>query len=170
MTLYEINNEFESLMALYDNGVEEVVDKETGEIRPIQEAIEDLNLNKEEKVSNTILYLKNLKLLESGIKDEIKKLKERLEKAEKKRSNLEQYVVLSMGENKKLETPQYTLTVRPSVETIAPTKKEDILKLPKCFRVCSYSWKADKTAIKKALEEGTEVYGCQLAYKKNLKY
>lgn len=170
MTLYEINNEFESLMALYDNGVEEVVDKETGEIRPIQEAIEDLNLNKEEKVSNTILYLKNLKLLESGIKDEIKKLKERLEKAEKKRSNLEQYVVLSMGENKKLETPQYTLTVRSSVETIAPTKKEDILKLPKCFRVCSYSWKADKTAIKKALEKGTEVYGCQLAYKKNLKY
>lgn len=170
MTLYEINQEFESLMALYDNGVEEIVDKETGEIRPIQEAIDELSLNKEEKVSNTILYLKNLKLLESGIRDEIKNLKARLEKAEKKRNDLERYVVLSMGENKKLETPQYTLTVRPSVETIAPTKKEDIMKLPVCFRVRSYTWKADKTAIKKALEDGAEVYGCQLAYKKNLKY
>lgn len=170
MTLYEINQEFESLMALYDSGVEEIVDTATGEIRPIQEAIDELSLNKEEKVSNTVLYLKNLKLLENGIKEEIKSLKERLDKAEKKRNDLERYIVLSMGENSKLETPQYKLTIRPSVETIAPTKKEDILKLPEQFRICSPTWKPNKAAIKEALEHGTEICGCQLAYKKNLKY
>ena len=170
MTLYELNQQFEDLMAQYDKGADTVVNVETGEIIPIQEALNELAISKEEKVNNTVLYLKNLKSFESGLQAEIDNLKKRKEQVEKKRKNLELYVIANIGETKKLETPQYKLVVRPSTETIAPSKQEDVLKLPIEFRKETVKWTADKAAIKEALLQGQTLAGCQLASKQNLTY
>lgn len=170
MTLYELNQQFEDLMAQYENGADTVINMETGEIVSIQDALDELAISKEEKVNNTVLYLKNLKCLENGLQTEIDGLKKRKEQVEKKRRNLESYIVCNLGETKKLETPQYKLAVRPSTETIAPTRQDEIMKLPVEFRNETIRWAPNKTAIKAALEQGKEIVGCQLAYKQNLTY
>lgn len=170
MTLYEINNKYAALMEMYEAGEDEAVDTETGEVLDIKEALDELEISKEEKVNATILYLKNLQNLKNGIKSEIDTLKKRMDKAEKERANLESYLLSNIGEAKKLETPQYKLTVRPSVETIVPTKAADIEKIPAEYRKESVKWTVSKTAVKAALEAGKQIAGCQLVYKKNLKY
>lgn len=168
MTLYELNETFQRLMEQYDSGADSAVDMETGEILPIEDALNELAISREEKINNTVLYMKNLKYMEDALKAEADSLKKRREQVEKKRKALETYIVANMGDNKKLETPQYKLVVRPSVETIAPTKQEDVLKLPEDFRTAK--WVANKAAIKQALSQGAVLAGCQLASKKNLSY
>ncbi len=168
MTLYELNETFQRLMEQYDSGADTAVDMETGEILPIEDALNELAISREEKINNTVLYMKNLKYMEDALKAEADSLKKRREQVEKKRKALEAYIVANMGDNKKLETPQYKLVVRPSVETIAPTKQEDVMKLPEDFRTAK--WVANKAAIKQALSQGAVLAGCQLASKKNLSY
>lgn len=168
MTLYELNQQYVELMTQYDDGADNTVDMETGEIIPIEEAINALAISREEKIDNTVLYIKSLKYMEDALKAETDSLKKRKEQVEKKRKSLEAYIVANMGDVKKRETSQYKLVVRSSTETIAPTKQEDILKLPEEFRVAK--WVANKTAIKEALSHGAVITGCKIASKKNLSY
>lgn len=170
MTLYELNHQFEELMIQYDNGADSTVDEETGEILPIEDALSALAISREEKIDNTILYMKNLKYMEDALKAEADNLKKRRERVEKRRRSLEAYIAANMGDTRKRETPQYKLTIRQSVETIAPTRQEDVLKLPAEFRKETVKWTADKAAIKEALLKGQTLVGCQLANKKNLTY
>ncbi len=168
MTLYELNHQFEELMIQYDNGADSTVDEETGEILPIEDALSALAISREEKIDNTILYMKNLKYMEDALKAEADSLKKRRERVEKRRRSLEAYIAANMGDTRKRETPQYKLTIRQSVETIAPTRQEDIMRLPEDFRTAK--WTPNKTAIKEALANGAVLPGCQLSHKKNLLY
>ncbi len=168
MTLYDLNQQYSDLMAQYENGADTVIDRETGEIIPIEAAINALAISREEKIDNTVLYMKNLKYMEEALKTEADNLKKRREQVERKRKSLEAYVAANMGDTKKRETPRYKLVIRQSTETIAPTKQEDILKLPENFRTAK--WVVNKTAIKEALSNGAVLTGCQLANKKNLSY
>lgn len=170
MTLYEINSKYTALMEMYEAGEDEAVDTETGEVLDIKEALDELEMSKEEKVNATILYLKNLQNLKNGIKSEIDTLKKRMEKIERERMNLESYLLANIGEIKKLETPQYKLTVRSSFETIVPTTVKDIKKIPAEYKKKSIKWTVSKTAVKAALGAGKQIAGCQIVYKKNLKY
>ncbi len=168
MTLYDLNQQYSDLMAQYESGADTAVDRETGEILPIEDALNALAISREEKIDNTVLYMKNLKYMEDALKAEADSLKKRREQVERKRKALEAYIVANMGDTRKRETPQYKLVVRQSTETIAPTKQEDILKLPEGFRTAK--WVANKAAIKEALSNGAVLAGCQLASKKNLSY
>ena len=61
-TLYEINERYRAALQMYEDGVSELVDTETGEIIPIEDWLAALQMSKEEKIDNTIK-----KALESGV-------------------------------------------------------------------------------------------------------
>ena len=61
MTLYEINAQFAEAIELYENGVDKIVDTETGEVKSLADVLAELNMSREEKIENTVRYIKNLR-------------------------------------------------------------------------------------------------------------
>ena len=149
-TLYEIN---ESIAAL--------VDEETGEITDF-EAFEALQLNREEKLENLALFIKDLKAEAEMYKAEKQAFDERQKRAEQKAESLIRYLsdVLS-GE--KFKTAKVECSFRKS-EKVDVT---DINLLGSEYLRYSEPT-ADKTAIKAALKAGKEIAGAQLIVCNNL--
>ena len=50
MTLYEINEQFSAAMEMYENGVDEIVDSEPGEVRSLADVLAELHMSREEKI------------------------------------------------------------------------------------------------------------------------
>lgn len=170
MTLYEINQQYESAIAMYEAGIENIVDTETGEMLSIGDYIEKLEMDKEEKINNTILYLKNLQSDEAQLKEALTEMKKRADEKAKKIEKLEQYLTAMIGDTKKIETAQYCLKVRNTTRVVAPSKQEDIQKLPQGFRTCKVTYSPDKKAIKAVLLAGGVVEGCSIENCKSLSY
>ena len=47
MTLYEINAQFAEAIELYENGVDGIVDTETGEVKSLADVLAELNMSRE---------------------------------------------------------------------------------------------------------------------------
>ena len=170
MTLYEINAQFTEAIELYENGVDEVVDTETGEVKSLADVLAELNMSREEKIENTVRYIKNLRADSESARAEAANLIERADRFDKKAEQLESYLLSQLGACKKLETPLYTLKVRVSKSTCCPTDEEAIQRLPEGFWNIKTTVKItpDKKAIKAALEKGEKLEGCSIVENKRL--
>lgn len=170
MTLYEINEQFSTAMEMYEAGVDEVVDTETGEVRSLADVLAELNMSREEKIENTVRYIKNLHADSESARAEAANLIERADRFDKKAEQLEAYLLSQLGDCKKLETPLYTLKVRTTKSTCCPTDEEAIQRLPKGFWYIKTTTKftPDKKAIKAALEKGEKLEGCSIIENKRL--
>lgn len=170
MTLYEINEQFSAAMDMYEAGVDEVVDTETGEVKSLSDVPTELNMSREEKIENTVRYIKNLRADSEAVRAEAATLMERADRFDKKAEQLEAYLLSQLGDCKKLETPLYTLKVRVSKSTCCPTDEEAIQRLPEGFWNIKTTVKVtpDKKAIKAALEKGEKLEGCSIVENKRL--
>ena len=170
MTLYEINAQFAEAIELYENGVDEVVDTETGEVKSLADVLNELHISREEKIENTVRYIKNLRADSESARAEAANLIERADRFDKKAEQLEAYLLSQLGACKKLETPLYTLKVRVSKSTCCPTDEEAIQRLPEGFWNIKTTVKVtpDKKAIKAALEKGEKLEGCSIVENKRL--
>ena len=170
MTLYEINEQFAVAIELYENGVDEVVDTETGEIKSLADVLAELHMSREEKIENTVRYIKNLRADSESARAEAANLIERADRFDKKAEQLESYLLSQLGDSKKLETPLYTVKVRTSKSTCCPTDEEAIQRLPEGFWNIKATVKVtpDKKAIKAALEKGEKLEGCYIVENKRL--
>ena len=170
MTLYEINEQFAAAIELYENGVDKVVDTETGEVRSLADVLNELHISREEKIENTVRYIKNLRADSESARAEAANLVERADRFDKKVEQLESYLLSQLGTCKKLETPLYTLKVRVSKSTCCPTDEEAIQRLPEGFWNIKTTVKVtpDKKAIKAALEKGEKLEGCSIIENKRL--
>ena len=168
-SLYKLNQQMQHILDLYDAGVESYVDTDTGEIKPIGEVLDELALARDEKIDNCILYLKNLKAFERNLAESVASQQERLAAYRKRIANMEEYVVSQLGDIKKRETVDYKLTVRTTEAVVAPSKNDDVAKLPEQYRKETVTYAANKTAIKKAIKAGQEVPGCSIVINKHLK-
>ena len=170
MTLYEINEQFSAAMEMYETGVDEVVDTETGEVRSLADVLAELNMSREQKIENTVRYIKNLRADSESARAEAANLVERADRFDKKAEQLESYLLSQLGACKKLETPLYTLKVRVSKSTCCPTDEEAIQRLPEGFWNIKTTVKVtpDKKAIKAALEKGEKLEGCSIVENKRL--
>ena len=170
MTLYEINAQFAEAIELYENGVDEIVDTETGEVKSLADVLAELNMSREEKIENTVRYIKNLRADSESARAEAANLIERADRFDKKAEQLESYLLSQLGACKKLETPLYTLKVRVSKSTCCPTDEEAIQRLPEGFWNIKTTVKVtpDKKAIKAALEKGERLEGCSIVENKRL--
>lgn len=168
MTLYEINEQFAAAIELYENGVDKVVDTETGEVRSLADVLAELNMSREQKIENTVRYIKNLRAGSEAVRAEAANLIERADRFDKKAEQLESYLLSQLGDCKKMETPLYTLKVRVSKSTCCPTDEEAIQRLPKGFWNIKVKVTPDKKAIKAALEKGEKLEGCSIVENRRL--
>ena len=158
MTLYEINAQLEELIA-------NSVDPETGELVIDPAALDDLNLEREEKVEGIALYIKDLKATAAAIKAEMDNLKARYDSAKNKAERLTDYLKENLH-GEKFSTPKVAISYRNSTSVeINP----GIFFTPaneKYFRLKDPE--ADKKAIADAIKAGETIEGAELISKQSM--
>ena len=150
MNLYEINNE-----------ILECVDAETGEIFD-EEKYDALSMERDAKMENILLWIKNLNADIDALKNEKKSFEERIKSATNKRDSLKNYIA-SVLEGNKFKTDRVSVTWRKS-ESVEIT---DIDSIPD--ELLKYREpEADKTEIKKLLKLGHDIEGAELITNNNI--
>lgn len=144
MNLYEIN---EAILGC--------IDDETGEILDA-DRLEHLNIERDEKIENVALWIKNLEAEATALKAEKLAFAERQAKAEKKVESLKKYLLSSL-EGVNFKSTKAAVTFRKSQKVEIP----DIFKLDENYLKYSEPT-ADKAAIKKAIQAGQTVEGATL--------
>lgn len=124
MRIYEIDKAIEELIA-------NAVNPETGELILDNEALDALQMERDQKIENLALYVKDLTATAKAIRDEERALAERRQAVEKKATRLQQYLTYALG-GQKFSTPRVACsfrrseTVECSPEFIEWAKKNDI--------------------------------------------
>lgn len=153
MTLYEIDEEIQELLS--------EVDPETGELITDYAVLDALLMEREAKIENIVLFIKNLSSDVRELKAEESALAERRKKAEKKVERLREYVSHALG-GEKFQTPRCCVSFRKSTalelgEGFTEWAKEHANTLLRYKEP-----EPDKTAIKAALAEGAEIPDAKL--------
>lgn len=156
MTLYEIDK---ALMDAFDAAV----DAETGEIIN-EDAYADfcqLNMDRDAKIENVGLWIKDLKVDVDALKVEEHNLADRRRAKENKMECLRQYLTYAL-DGQKFETTKLKVGYRKSQQV-----EVDMEILPdEYFRFRDPE--PDKTKIKAALKAGTAIPGAELVEKQNM--
>lgn len=149
--LYEIN---QSLM--------ECIDYETGEIIDI-EKMNALMLERDEKIENIALWIKNLKSDIEAYKAEAEAFTARRKSAESKVESLTRYLSEFLdGQGFKTSKAQI------SFRNTTAVKIDENAELPSEYCRVVTKTDPDKKAIKTALESGTEIEGCELVKSRSM--
>ena len=153
-------------MNLYDIEYEimNCVDPETGEIID-EKRLDALQMAREKKIENILLWIKNLKSEADAIKIEEKALADRRKADEKKSESLTQYVQ-SVLNGEKFKTPRVAVSYRRSESVVVDDVK---LMMEVCDDYLRYKEpEPDKAKIKAALKDGVDVPGCHLEERQNM--
>lgn len=155
MRLFDIDNNIL-------NALDRAEPNEQGEFT--SEELDGLLLEREAKLENIGLYIKELEYQAKALREEEKSLAERRQQAEKKADWLKQYAAASVAQFGIVETPRIRMTVRTSesVEII------DQSQIPEDFLKSKTTWTPDKTAIKDAIKNGEIVAGATIITKNNI--
>lgn len=159
MTLYQIDAR---LAALEQAEAGEIIDPETGEVLDIAQAIEMLQMARDEKIENVALWIKNLTAEAGAIKAEEESLAERRRASEGKIERLKSYLIAALthedGTADKFRTARATVTVRNN----KPKLVCDVDALPDEFKVRKVTIAADTAQLREVLGRGIEVQGAHL--------
>lgn len=142
--LYEIN---QAILAC--------VDPETGEI--IDDRISDLVMEKEQKLENITLWIKNLQADAAAFKAEKEVFEKRQKAAEKKIVSLMKYLTDNLN-GEKFSTTKCAVSFKKS-------ERVDVFNetlVPKKYLTKKVSFAPDKNAIKELLKAGKRVNGCRI--------
>ena len=153
MTLFEIN-------AQIQKAIELGFDPETGEILDAS-ALEQLQIDRDEKIENICLYIKDLIAESKALADEAKALSERKERSAKKAESLKNYLQ-AMLDGQKWKSSKAAVSYRKTQSVVV----DDLEALkPEFLRIKK---EADKTAIKEVLKAGAAVSGAHLEEKQSM--
>ena len=166
MSLYDIDRKIAELL---ENGYnEECIDAETGEFLEdkVEELLAQYECDRATKIENIVLYIKNLNAEAEAIKQEEKNLENRRKQKEKRVESLKGWLTNSLIRNDetKFESPKCSLSFRKSVKVIIADEKS----LPVGYLKQKVEYSADKTKIKKDLQNGIEIMGARLEENQNL--
>ena len=149
MKLYEI-----------DNAILECIDMETGEIIDA-EKLDALNMERDAKIENVVLWIKDLKAEAEAIKAEKLALAERQKVAENKVESLKKWVAYALG-GQKFSTAKCAVSFR-NTESVEVTEEGLEVLMKEHDELLTYKApEPNKTAIKQALKDGLNVAGVQL--------
>lgn len=151
-TLYEI-----------DTALEACLDAETGEIiDPV--LLDELMMERDRKIENVALWVKNLESDVAAIKAEEEALAQRRKSAEKRVEGLKNWLGFAL-QNQKFSTAKCAISFRRSqkVEVL------DLNKVPEEFLRTKTTVDADKKAIGDLLKKGIEIDGCALLENHSIK-
>lgn len=148
-SLYEIN------MAILS-----CVDPETGEI--IDDRIGELQMEREQKLENIALWIKNLQADAKAFKAEKEAFEMRQKSAEKKIASLSRYLTENLN-GEKFSTTKCAVSFRRS-ESLEVFDESIV---PKKYLTKKVTFAPDKDTIKALLKSGKKVGGCRLVQKQN---
>ena len=147
MTLYEINEQIQKAIELG-------FDPETGEILD-ESALEQLQLDRDEKIENICLFIKDLKAEAAALDAEKKNLDARSTVAKRKSDSLSRYLQ-AMLDGEKFKTARCSISYRKTSAVIVDNENE----LPElCVRIGK---EPNKTAIKDYINAGVSVPGAHI--------
>ena len=147
MTLYDINEQIQK-------AIEYGFDPETGEILD-GSALEQLQLDRDEKIENICLYIKDLVAEAKALADEAKALTERKERSAKKAESLKNYLQ-AMLNGQKWKSSKAVVSYRKTQSVVI----DDVDALPE--HLMRVKTEPDKVAIKEILKSGEAVAGAHL--------
>lgn len=137
------------------------VDWDTGEIIDV-ERLEALQMEFDNKVEGIALWIKNLVAEAKMVKEEKDNLAARQKACENKAESLKKYLASALG-GEKFKTSKVSISYRKSKSV----EVEDIKLLDDDYLKFKEP-EADKTKIKKALEDGISLEGVSLVEKNNI--
>jgi hypothetical protein len=144
MKLYEI-----------DQAIMDCIDMETGEIVN-EELLNDLQMERDAKIENVALWIKELKAEAEALKAEKLAFAERQKVTENKMESLKKWLAYAL-DGEKFKTVRASVTFR----TTDKVEVADIYKLDENYLRYKEP-EADKDAIKKAIKAGQQVAGATL--------
>ena len=144
MKLYEI-----------DQAIMDCIDMETGEVIN-EELLNNLQMERDAKIENVALWIKELKAEAEALKAEKLAFAERQKVAENKMESLKKWLAYALN-GEKFKSVRASVTFR----TTQKVEVADIYKLDENFLKYKEP-EANKEAIKKAINEGQEVTGATL--------
>ena len=149
MKLYEI-----------DNAILECIDMETGEVIDA-EKLDALNMERDAKIENVVLWIKDLKAEAEAIKAEKLALAERQKVAENKMESLKKWVAYALG-GQKFSTAKCVVSFR-NTESVEVTEEGLENLMNDHDELLTYKApEPNKKAIKDAIKDGLSVAGVQL--------
>lgn len=150
-------------MKLYEieDAIMECFDAETGEIFD-EEKYNALSLERDVKIENICLYIKNLKAEVDALKNEEDAFKKRRKSAENKMESLKRFLTGYLN-----GMPFNTTKVKVSWRASEKVEVDDITKVPEEF-LKKVEPEADKTELKKALKGGKVIDGVHLETSNNI--
>ena len=137
------------------------IDMETGEIIDIDK-FDNLRLERDTKIENIGLWIKNLRSEAEAYKTEKDSFAERQKRAENKAESLKRYLS-SVLEGKKFSTSRLDISFRKSTRV-----EIDESQLPANFLQEVVSYKIDKSDIGKKLKAGETIKGAELVESQNI--
>ena len=157
MTLYEIDAQLEEML--------EQIDPETGELLCDMEQLEALSLERDRKLENLALYVKNRDAEAKAIREEEKALADRRRGLERKAERARDFLARMLA-GEKFTTPKVAVSWRKSeaveigMSFFSTDANERFLRYKEPD--------PDKAAIKAALKAGEEITGAELVTNLNM--
>ena len=159
-SLYEINSMIERCFRIDD----EVVDGETGEIFDA-EYLDNLEMERDEKIRNIALFYKNLVSDADQLDKEAKVFAKRAKSAANRAENLKKYLQFALNGEKR-NTTEYTVSYRTTKDKVSiddcSAIPEEYIKGFNDFSPSEKERMVKKTAIKEAILSGKKVAGAHL--------
>ena len=153
MTLYEINEQIKKAIELG-------FDPETGEILD-ESALEQLQMDRDEKIENICLFIKDLKAEAAALDAEKKNLDTRAIVAKRKSDSLSRYLQ-AMLDGEKFKTARCSVSYR-KTQAVQIVDEDAI---PEEF--IRIKEEPDKVSLKEALKEGHEIPGAFLETRQSM--
>lgn len=151
------------MASLYDidNAILALIDPDTGEITDF-EAFEQLQLDREQKLENAALLIKNCEADIAAYKAEQAEFDKKIERTKRTLESVKRFLSQALnGERFKTSKVSCSWRNTPSVEI------EDVTLIPAEF-LRTKAPEPNKEAIKKALKAGFEVCGAKLVTKQSM--
>lgn len=154
MKLYEIENEIKAIL--------DIEPDENGELNIDYDALDNLEMEKAQKIENLIKYYKSVLRSIEAFKAEEKELAARRKALENKSISMKAYLDL-IHHGEKAEYGVHKISYRKS-ESV----QGDVSDLPGDSPYIKITESADKTGIKKAIKSGDVIPGWELVTKMNI--
>ena len=165
MNMFELKAEINDALEAYMQGIDTYVDTETGEILPLKDYIDDLNEQKDEKITNVALFILNRKAMLDSLEKQKKVFMDKIAREKKKIEDASEWLREATDEKKfEDEDGRFTISYR-KTESI---QIDDGADLPEEYVTTKIETKPDKVALKKAIKDGQEIAGVSLVSKMSM--
>ena len=155
MTLFEINEAIQ-------NAIELGCDPETGEILDAS-ALDQLYMDRDAKIENICMYIKDLNAEVYALKTEEKRLLERRKVSERKAESLKNYLQAMLG-GQKWKSARAVVSYRKTQSVVV----DDLDAIPVEYMRIKTVTEPDKMVIKDALKDGKEIAGVHLEERQSM--